>query len=84
MCSANTFYASDVQRLAISPEEAFVLDFTFTAACVTVRLLQVMVNWQHSCMATDRNVAWQFDLIVNSLYMPWDWSALENMMFPRM
>lgn len=31
-------------------------------------------------MLTDIHV----HLVVNSLYMLWDWSALENVMFPRM
>ena len=47
MCSDVTFYASDMQRLAIPPEEAFVLDFAFPVACVQLSLvLQVMLTRQ--------------------------------------
>ena len=35
-------------------------------------------------MLTDRNPACRFHSVVNSLYMLWDWSAFENVMFPRM
>lgn len=48
-CAANTFYASDVQRLAIAPEEAFVLDLALPAACVQLYiLLQIMLSKQQA------------------------------------